>query len=227
MFVEIRFHYSYFDFSGDAVDATRIHIKRWLKQQKFNVTNYLYGFETKNKFGEDTQPHIHYKFETDEDVKKNTLQKNFKTYMKNLGIELKGVKHYAIILTPQPEDEDRWWRYVLKEEDAMTGGGMDSEWVHLQTALAVDERKLQIKRNCEARARIMENDSFKGKMYLYLKDELFINSEREFYIAMIDYYKSKSKTAPFSKIRDYWPDYQICMGLMTSSHYVDAFIMKK
>lgn len=225
MFLEVRFHYSYFDLSSNS--AVKTHIKRWIGKQKFKMTKYLYGFETKNKFGEDTQPHIHFKFEIDEDAKKNTLQKSFKTYMSNLGIELKGVKHYAIILTAQPEDEDRWWRYVLKEEGAITGGNMDPEWVSLNKALAIDERKLQIKRNCEARARFLENDSFKGKMYLHLKDELKIETEREFYIAMIDYYKSKSKTAPFSKIRDYWPDYKICVGLMTSSEYVDAFIMKK
>lgn len=224
MFVEIRLTHSLLDISYERAVAL---LKRFVEKQKFEVQSYLYGVECQNKFGEPTSAHIHFKFETDVDVKKNTLQKNFREFMKHNGEPVSGVRHYAIMLETQPEDEDRWWRYVLKEEGGKFGWSSDKHaFVEENIALARDERKQQIKRNIEARERYLETDSFKGKMFKHFTEELTITTEREFYVELIKYFQAKSKVPPFSKIKDYWRDYQISVGLITAEYFVDAFIME-
>ena len=223
VFVEIRLTHSLLDISNDRC----IHIlKAFVKKQKFDVSSWMYGIESKNKFGEDTSTHIHFKFETDVDLKKNTLQKSFRDYMRNLGEPVSGVRHYSIMLN-FPDDEDRWWRYVLKEEDARCGWSQDKHtFVEENIALARDERKQQIKRNIEARDRYLDKDSFKGKMYQHFSAELAITTEREFYIELIKYYQSKNKVPPFSKLKEYWIDYQIMTNLISVDNYVDAFVLE-
>ena len=126
-----------------------------------------------------------------------------------------------------PDDEDRWWRYVLKEEDAICGWSSDKHtFVEDNIALAKDERKNQIRRNIEARDRYLDKDSFKGKMYQHFSDELAITTEREFYIELIKYYQRKNKVPPFSKLKDYWIDYQIMTNLISADNYVDAFVLE-
>ena len=227
MYCEIRLTHELLELDDDKCVAL---LKAFLKKQKFEVMNHIYGIERYNKFGELTKAHIHYKFETDisVDIKKNTLQKNFREHMKAYGYPVSGVKHYAIMLETQPDDEDRWWRYVLKEEKCRFGYSKQmTDFVEKFRPMALDERKQQIKRNCEARDRYLDKDSFKGKMYSHFSAELSITTERKFYIELIKYYQSKSKVPPFSKVKDYWIDYQIMTNLISAEHYVDAFILKK
>lgn len=225
MFCEIRLTHSLLEIDDEKVKHM---IKAFLKRQKFVVERYVYGIERVNKWGEQVSPHIHYKFETNVEIKKNTLQKSFREFMKAYGYPVSGVKHYAIMLDIQPDDEERWWRYVLKEEGACIGCSSNmSEFVPNNLPLAVDERKLQIKRNLEARERYLDKDSFKGKMFDHFSTELKINQKRQFFIELIKYYQEKNKVPPFSKLEEYWIDYQILTGLITAEEYVDAFILGK
>lgn len=221
---EIRFTHEHFEINDDKCVSL---LKAFLKKQKFEIRDYIYGIERIDKWGEKTKAHIHFKFESGYDIKKNTLQKNFREFMRAYGFPVSGVKHYAIMIESQPDDEDRWWRYVLKEEDALIGcnEGM-KKFVEENMALAQDERKRQIQKNREARDRFLDKDSFKGKMFQYFTAELTITTEREFYIELIKYFQAKSKVPPFSKIKDYWRDYQIQTGLMTPEYYVDAFVLE-
>ena len=100
------------------------------------------------------------------------------------------------------------------------------EFVENNIALARDERKQQIKRNIEARDRYLDKDSFKGKMYQHFSEELAITTEREFYIELIKYYQKKNKVPPFSKLKEYWIDYQIMTNLISADNYVDAFVLE-
>ena len=225
MFIEVRLHHSRLELNTDKALSI---IKAWVKNQKFTTLRWLYGVENKNKFGEETDEHIHYKFETDEDdLKKNSLQTSFRRYMSNYTSKMKGVKHYAIMMQTQPDDEDRWWRYCLKEKGAKRRGSPDmKDFIIEQQPQAENERELQVKRNLEARDKYIDKDSFKNKMFAEFQEERvgFYGSpeqkELEFCISLTMYYQKKKKVPPFSKIEDYWGDYRI---MTAQIHPIDYF----
>lgn len=226
MFIEVRLHHSRLELNTDQALS---YLLRWLKDQKWNYTRWIYGVENYNKFGEKTDEHIHFKLESEEeDLKKNSLQTLFRRYINDRSdIKLKGVKYYAIMMETQPKDEDRWWRYCIKEKGARVKCSSNmKDFMTAQMPQAQNERELQIKRNLEARDKYIDKDSFKNKMFAKFAEEKIgwygppDSKELEFSISLITYYQKKKKVPPFSKIEDYWGDYRIMTAQISPIDYM-------
>lgn len=220
MWIEIRVTHQHFE--NLTYKKVLKQILYWLKARPFKVERYIWGVEKYDKYGELTNEHVHFKIEIDDpDVKKNTLQKSFRDFMGSYGITLKGVKHYAIMMDIEPKDIDRWWRYAIKEKDAPIGYSDDmKDFIEKQRPQAINERELQVERNRKARDKFIDKESFKGKMYDFLYNEKKIKDKFAFFVELIKYYKEKNKVPPFSKLDDYWIDYQILTGIITAEEYV-------
>lgn len=218
VYLQLRFTGSHYD---DPSHNWTNH--RLLKQfrKKYDVTQYIYVEEKFDKFGKETTPHIHFNCIVAEEVKKDTLQRWLRRTAETAGKPLKGNKCYSLRLIGDPDDEDRWWRYCCKEKGAkVTFRGFEKSKIVHYKIMAQDEREQQIKRNLQAQDNYLDKSSFKGKMFDFLKKE-GVDSHRPFIIGLIKYYLEKGKVAPFSKLEDYWIDYQISIGIMTPEQYYD------
>lgn len=196
---------------------------RLLKEfrEKYQPSKYLYTIETKDKYGKDTEPHIHFNCELNEPVKKDTLQAWFRRFSNNAGFPLKGNKCYSIRVLADMEDEDRWWRYCLKEQGSKSfSKGFDKQQLKNWRMLAVDERNRQIEKNNKALDKYLDKSSFKGKMFSFFQEKE-ISTHKPFVIGLIKYYMEKSQVPPFSKIDDYWIDYKISVGIMSVEEYYE------
>lgn len=204
------------------------HLKSFWKQPKYNMTRYTWGVEDLDKFGQPCKggQHIHFHCYIDPekaDVKKDSIQKDFRKFMSNYDIKINGKAHYALMYNVAPEDETRWFRYCFKEATGSHGCSLDMDkFMEIQSLIAQDERKRQIEANIQAQERFLDKSSFKGKMYIKL-DEDGVDEEEQFAIAYIDYCRSKGHVPSFSKISDYWIDYQMSTGRMTSKYWVAKY----
>ncbi len=217
-YLQLRFTGSFYD--DPSHNFTKRQIIKNIKDN-YLVDKFIYVEEKNNKMGEETTPHIHFHGYTDKDVKKDSLQKFIRRLGEKYGYTIKGNKCYAVNILGDPDDEERWYRYCLKEEGAKVAfKGFEKEELKKMRILAQEERKLQIERNKKAHSAYLDKSTFKGKMFDFFKKE-GVASHRPFIIGMIKYYLEKGKVAPFSKFNDYWIDYQISTGLMTPEEYYD------
>jgi len=192
--------------------------------EKFGtIENFGSCLEEQNKFGEATEPHYHINVELDDsirDFKKDTFQAWFRQRL----FLPKGNKCYSIRLVGDPEDTQRWWRYLLKEVGAkiFEFPTLDIDTLAL-TLMAQDERKLQIDRNVAARDRMLLNDSFRIRCYSAVQTELLgtaVNN-RSIYCAIIRYYMANNKVPPFNSLMNMVWDYRVHFELMTPEQYYD------
>lgn len=70
------------------------------------------GIEVKNKIGEHTRCHCHFRFFST--TKKDTMIKPLKLILQNYDMETKGNKYWYFKILPE-QDVDKFWRYPLKE----------------------------------------------------------------------------------------------------------------
>lgn len=215
-FVQLRFTHSLLDIS--ALVATG-HLRKYLND--LGVEQFIMCVEQQDKFGKETHEHIHCNFIEPNGFKKDTLQKKFKQKLLVYDITVSGNKHYSLRVVAQPEDEDRWWRYCLKEKNKMPilQKGHDKEQMKEWRLLARDERERQIKKNNEDLDRYLDKSSFNGKMFQKFKEEEVIGFHN-FGKRYINYCMENSKVPSFSKIEDYYYLYKIQMGLMTADEYM-------
>lgn len=220
MYMGMRFSHS--QFSDLSANKALTIVKHFWCQEKYNCKQYTWGVEKLDKFGELTHEHIHFHavIDPEKPYLKNSIQADFRKFMKSYDYKIQGNKHYALSYNVSPEDEARWLRYPFKEESGRHGFSPDlKQFYEDNHLLAQDERNIKIKENIAARDRFLDKSSFRGKMYIAL-DEDGVNEERMFAIAYIDYCRSKGQVPSFSKIADYWIDYQMSTGRMTSAYWV-------
>lgn len=189
------------------------------------VENYAWCAESKNKFGEATHPHYHINIVAYlEDFNKQSFQ----AWFRRRPMLPKGNKCYAISLCGDPEDEDRWWRYLLKDQPstlqhmgckehlpAEFRQDLETHW-----RMACDERKLQVQRNLAARDRALQNDSFRLRCYNAVHEHN-PSSDREIFASIIRYYMSNNKVPPFNTGMNMVYDYKCTFNLMSPEEYYD------
>lgn len=194
--------------------------------RSYTCEKYTMGIEKLDKFGKETHTHIHLCFITDIDNKKDSFQKTFRNrFFKRFNYACSGNKMYSIKLAHDPDDEERFMRYSLKQQDKLKKYnyyGYTEEEAEKLRLLAHDEYNNQIKKNCETLDKFLDKSSFKGKCYLQLKENK-INKEKDFIINFVKYYLEKNKVPPFSKLKDYWIDYQLQIGLITVELWYERF----
>lgn len=183
-----------------------------------SAVKFMYCVEDQDKFGKDTHEHIHFNcYIDDDDAKTDTYQRKFKRQMEKFGFPISGNKHYSLKVLVDVGDEDRWWRYIMKQEKNIKIGshGFTTPQLNEWRKLAVDERLRQIQKNNEHLDNFLDKSSFKGKMYVYFNEELVIRTHKNFVINYIKYCQKHHKVPSFQKIEDYWIDYRLQVGLLT------------
>ena len=183
--------------------------------------------ERYNKFGEETHPHYHINLECDMyDFKKE----NFQKWFRGQPFLPSGNKAYSIKIVGDPEDENRWWRYLLKDDkskllDSNFPEGFDIE---LNRKMAIDERLQQIKKNIEARERLLRTDSFRLRAFAHLS-ALYNNdlkTNRQIFSDLVRYYQENNKIPPFNSLMNMVYDYKVHTKQMTPEDYYDQFHAK-
>ena len=215
-FVSLRWTFSNFECSDD---KARGIVKNWLLKHDLGK-DYIMCCECKDKYGKDTAPHLHLNAYTNKEVKKDTVQRWFRVYLRDIyEYEVKGNKDYALSIKTQPDDEDRWWRYILKEEGAkIKSSESKKQFIKDNMHLAIDERKRTIELNNKHLQKYLDKSSIKGKMYQSLKSAE-VTTHREFVVGAIQFYLGKSMTPPFTKLDDMFIEYQILVGLMSVDNW--------
>lgn len=127
------------------------HIAKELKEK---LTNYIYdgkltgGMEVKNKMGENTRCHCHFRFLSE--TKKDTMVKPLKGVLKKYDMDTTGNKHWYFKAIPEI-DMAKFWRYPLKEclmPSLCEGYPLADLTImakianaHLQTAIQINQKK--------------------------------------------------------------------------------------
>lgn len=200
------------------------------------VEHYAWCYEIKNKFGEDTHPHYHLNIECYLD---DFNKQSFQAWFRRRPFLPKGNKCYSINICGDPEDDLRWWRYLLKERpfdvSLVTGDSPSPvylknlpphfvEVLEVQWRCAYDERILQIAKNVETRERLLQNDSFRLRCYSAVQTELLgtLVNNKSIFCAIIRYYMDKNKVPPFTTCMNMVYDYKCHFELMTPEEYFDV-----
>lgn len=132
--------------------------------RQYNLIDYALGFEKLNKYGEPTKPHFHFNFLCD--AEKATIQ----TYIRRFEMfVIKGKTMYALSRHPEPDDFNRWFRYVAKEHLLRKYcKGFSEKELDEMVLLATDERKRSIAFNLEKRTFLLQKqtlfDRFSNKI---------------------------------------------------------------
>lgn len=192
-------------------------------REMYGIKKMILGIEEKDKFGKETNKHVHAHMIVEEDFKKkDTYQKKFRELVKErFGSEIKGNKMYSIKYEIDVEDEVRFMRYPLKQQENIKKfmySGYKEEEVELMRKMAADEYQIQVRKNNESLNSYLDKSSFKGKCYEKLTQD-GVKTHKEFVIGFIGYYIEKSKVPPFGKLDDYWIDYQILTKIISVEEY--------
>jgi len=198
----------------------------WFGQE--DIATFCVASETTNKFGEETHPHWHINITGD--FSKDIRKDSFQAWFRRRPFHPKGNKSYSFKIVGDPEDEERWHRYLLKEGRPLQGFKSIPMFpedfdLDLQRALAMDERKIQIKRNIDARERMLNNSSFKHIMFQDILRELqkesigTIISFYDVWILIQGYFRHKGKVVPYDSLSNYVYDFMITYNILTPSQY--------
>lgn len=220
--------------------SRRAQTKQYLKYI-FNYVDPTYSaccWEDIDKYGKKTKEHFHLNFITQKEIKKDTLQKWIR---KNILEDLYDNPHtadsykgkaYAISMHGDVRDEHDWWQYIFKQEplniiDKMTTlpPVYEKERDAMIMAAQSQRRKTININNKVAEAKDIKN-TFRYKLFQKLKKQN-VKTERDFVIGAIKIFNESAKLTPYSKLKDYWIDYQINTKMMTPEQFYDNIFSKK
>lgn len=216
-----------------------LEICRYLK--KYGDIEHIAGsIEKLNKFGEPTALHWHINIVLDDHLSE-FKKDSFQAWFRRRPYLPKGNKCYSISIVGDPTDEDRWWRYLLKENDNPFVTNFPEEFkqdFEKHVAMAQDERKIQIERNIAARDRALQNDSFRLKCYNAVDEQLRHNyslhsnpTDPEFPFnplpsiimrEIIKYYQANNKVPPFNTLKNMVSDYRVTFGYLDIQEYCNS-----
>lgn len=214
-YISLRWTFSNNELSDD---QARAGVKRWMEKHDLQH-EYIMCIECKDKYGKETKRHAHVNIYTDKEIKKDTAQRWFRNYLREtFDVVLSGNRDYSLAVRC-PDDEQRWWRYILKEEGAKIWRSENkAQFVKDNKALAIDERKRTIELNNKHLQKYLDKSSVKGKMYQELKKNN-IDNHKSFILGAIEYYLGKCMTPPFSKLDDMFVEYKLLVGLMDKEEW--------
>lgn len=193
------------------------------------ITKWIACREVLNKFGEITKKHFHlnmYIHDKKNKVKKDTLQK----WIRRKGA--KGNAAYALQFVEDPKDEDRWWRYTLKEAEYDTlnpresnvwhGDAFECEDIWNMQKFAADERKRQVEQNLKTREKLMSKNNFRNKLFKYLEEQFPDEQRKRALIKEIaKFYQKEGNSPPGNKLLDICWDYLVETGRASWDDWID------
>lgn len=180
---------------------------------KYEPRDYALGYETLNKYGEPTAPHYHFNFICD--AKKKTIQ----TFIRRMdNFVIKGNTMYSVSRHPEPDDYDRWFRYVAKERLLREFcKGFTEDELDKMELLAKDERKRSIKYNIEKRQFALEKQTLYDRYSKLIKS----NNFRDIWIEFLQLYILDKKVINPNTIKGYSYLYMLQKKLITPEAFFE------
>lgn len=229
VFIQLRFTPCKFtepgSWGGDSLQTKGYLLSKVLDYYgKDNVTRYICVLETIDNKGAICDPHFHINLEVPCHQK---TKDNFQKYVRKLSGGIKGAACYAVAYIEDPIDEDRWWRYCLKEVGSkvwFSKHGFQKDWISLARTLACDERARTIEFNKASMQRHIQKDSFRLKMFKNVTNTLknqpiSSNLDKHLYCLIIRYYQDNNKTPPFNNLDNIVIDYKLVAKIITPEEY--------
>lgn len=198
------------------------------------------GIEKLNKYGEPCPEHIHFNFcceFIDLQDPKRTVRSWLQRHAERNDFRLSGTKAWCVQLCDEPKDENRWFRYPLKEQPIPALikwknpellpeiENPDYMSIENMTLLARDERRRSVESNCIARDKSRDRAQFKDKLFKHLEEnyprlcdpnEAPMEVTHELiWVAILKYYKSEGKAINFMTISGYTILFQLTIGQIT------------
>lgn len=180
--------------------------------------------ENFNKFGEPTHEHFHFNIELDDHITDLTPEK-IQRKIRAISCRPSGPRAYAVKVLEELNDENRWWRYLLKEK----GGAAyltepsfpDNFDIEINKLMAQDERSIQINRNLKAREKTLQTHSFRNKMYAhfdkqYKQDEI---TKCKIFSDFIQYYQDDNRVPPFNTMMNMVYDYLVYSNRLSAEEF--------
>lgn len=166
----------------------------------YDLKDYALGHEKLNKFGEPTKPHFHFNFLCD--ANKQAIQTHIRRWYM---YKIKGKTMYALTRYPEPDNFNRWFRYVAKEKllRKLCNGFTDAEFDEMEL-LAKDERKRSIKFNIEKRELCMQKQTLYDKYAKKIdEDKNLIPTYKNIWLKFLELYTIDKKVINTLSIKGY------------------------
>lgn len=175
-------------------------------KREYVIKQYVIGKEKLDKYGRET--HLHYHIALILLIEKTSIQTKalIKEYLRRNGA--KGNPAYMVRVNEDVKDEDRWFRYSMKQLDYES----DKKGHELLAKLANDEYKRQVQQNLESEEAQRKKHQFRDKLWKHL-DEKKLTGDQEIAKAMFDFYNQNGRDAPIFELQSKVLNYQICRNI--------------
>lgn len=208
----------------------RLLLNKFIREKKEELGDYTLGFERQNKYGEPCRPHFHFHFYWSNPQccdPKRTITRWFQTRAAASEIPLRGPRKWCVQLVDDPQDENRFYRYPFKFGlISRCSTSFPNEWLDLQIPIAVDENRRRIEANCLHRDKVMDKQTFRDKLFIWLDkppDGENPKTHASIWIAILLYYQQEGKPINFQTIDGYTTLYQLHIGTLTP---IQAYSMR-
>lgn len=191
---------------------------RALIVEVLNPDKFTCGYETMNKYGEPTAPHIHVNFTTDTNLA--TIRKRFQRYMKDCGEERKGNALYSLAnLTKDLQDEDAFFRYPLKQNGKLYDEDMRLKLpegfdLEEQRKLAYHQWQNNIEYHKKSRDRRDEKESTFDKMVAEFDTRDDLTTFDIVLTSVVEYYQKKKLSMNLQTMTGYAVSYAHQKGII-------------
>lgn len=154
----------------------------------YNLTEYALCFEKQNKYLEPTHHHFHFNFQCFK--KKETIRTQFLRICDNeLGKHPKGNTQYMLQCLAEPDDIERWWRYIFKENPILKlCKSFTEKEIEEMTLVARDERKRAAKHWLAKRDTKEERQTMFQRYSAEIKKQDIIMNYKNVWLAFLKLY---------------------------------------
>ncbi len=189
-------------------------------REYLDVERYIIGEECLNKEGKKTHIHFHLHLECRKDgLKKDTLQKHCRDKWGWRGKEI-----YAVQVLETLDDEERWWRYPLKEKRFAVEGDFSDMDLNQMEICAKDEKSRTVELLATSKERELMKNQFRDKMYSSFKKKYegkdFVGN-KILWCEIAKYYYDCGKTPPYNTLDNVVDDVKVYLGYMTVEDLYD------
>lgn len=197
-------------------DAIYKHIIKELKEEPIR---YIVGREQHNKCGELIKDHFHISMELEEPINLDSFRKKL-----NRSYGIKGNNMYCLRQhLDLKEDEQRWWRYPIKQHPAVASKGFTEVELDALHTAGLDEYNQRVKENKLAQEKMLMKNNFRNKLIKYLNNKYngAHQPDKTIFIDIYTFYKEAHTTCPFKKMPDLIIDMKLETGMITIDEYYD------
>ncbi len=203
-------------------DAIYKHIIQELKEEPIR---YIVGREQHNKCAELINDHFHISMELEEPINLDSFRKKL-----NRTYGIRGNNMYCLRQhLDLKENEERWWRYPIKQHPAVASKGFTSIELDALHTAGLDEYNQRVKENLMAKEKLLMKNNFRNKLIKYLNNKYngAHQSDKTIFIDIYNFYKEAHTMCPFKKMSDLIIDMRLETRQITIDQYYDTKYLDK